>query len=119
MPVHMLLVSLITAIAVAGLVQYLEKLGILFTMLLVVLLALLGVYYVFLIGRGSSFSDEMESALFSRKSTLKTKYLRTLHRSCMPARPAVGIFFPLKGRTVVTMLSVSMNIAVDLMLMAG
>lgn len=116
MPVHMLLVTFLTAAVIYGLIVLGNRLGIIVTVLCLLLCFLLGVYYVFLIGRGSSFSDEMELALISRKRVLTTKYLLRLHAAFSPVQPKVGIFFPLKGRTVGTMVSTSIEMAVDMML---
>ena len=116
MPVHMAMVTLGTAVLLYGLVIYGPTRGYLFLFILLTILILIGAYYVFLIGRGSSFSDEMQQALTSRKRISRSKYFLRLWQGCSPVRPAVGNFFPLKGQTVGTMVSTSIETSVDLML---
>ncbi len=117
MPVHMLLVSMMTGFALYGLVVLSAKIGSIFTILCITCLLLLGAYYTFLIGRGASFSTALQLALSLRAETCATKYLVRVNRACCPVRPAVGGFFPLKGQTVSTMVSTGVEFGVDLMLM--
>jgi len=115
MPLHMLGIVVFGAGAIMGLIRY--NLDLMIVAFIVICLILIAFYYVFLIGRGSYFSQASSEALESIKGSVQTQHLRRMHRACRTLNPSVGGLFPLKQHTVATMYQSSVELTSNFLLM--
>lgn len=117
MPIHLVSAELVIPSLLFVLLRNFKSdvVGKLSIMLFVV--AVLGIYFIFFLGKGASINALSVDALKRKEIDLDDRYYRRIHKSCRAFHPKVGIFYTLNKRTLTNVLDKCIVYTVNLMML--